>query len=46
MSYILKIQDLSIRIKDRLLMQNVSFEVKPGEVVLLSGANGTGKSSL
>lgn len=46
MKYVLKIQDLSIRIKDRLLMQNVSFEVKPGEIVLLSGANGTGKSSL
>lgn len=46
MDSILSIRDLSIRIKDRTLFQNVSFDVAAGEVVLLSGPNGCGKSSL
>ena len=46
MDSILSIRDLSIRIKDRTLFQNVSFDVDAAEVVLLSGPNGCGKSSL
>jgi len=46
MDSVLSIRDLSIHIKDRVLFRNVSFDVNEGEVVLLSGPNGCGKSSL
>ena len=46
MDSILSIKDLSIQIKDRVLIQNVSFDIGAGEAVLLSGHNGCGKSSL
>ena len=45
MDSILTVKDLSIQIKNRTLMRNVSFEVNKGEAVLLSGANGIGKST-
>ena len=46
MDKVLSIRDLSIRIGDRVLMQNISFDVGEGEAVLLSGVNGIGKSTL
>lgn len=46
MDSILTVKDLLIQIKNRTLMRNVSFEVNKGEAVLLSGANGIGKSTL
>ena len=46
MDSVLSIKDLSIQIKSRKLMQNISFSVGEGEAVLLSGANGIGKSTL
>ncbi len=46
MENILQIQNLSISIDERTLFENVSFDIAEGEVVLLSGTNGTGKSSL
>lgn len=46
MENVLTIKDVSIRIKNRSLMQHVSFNVGQGEAVLLSGANGIGKSTL
>lgn len=46
MSNILTVKNLSIQIKQRTLMQNVSFDIGQGEVVLLSGENGIGKSSI
>ena len=46
MESIISIRGLSIQIKQRILMQNVSFDVGSGEVVLLSGENGIGKSSI
>lgn len=46
MDDILSIEDLSIRIGDRKLMERVSLTVGEGEAVLLSGANGIGKSTL
>ncbi len=46
MEKILSIKDLSIAVKNRVLVQNISFDVCEGEVVLLSGQNGIGKSSI
>ena len=46
MNSILNISELSIHIGDRSLMDGISFEVSEGETVLLSGANGVGKSTL
>lgn len=46
MENILSIRDLSIAIKNRTLVQNVSFDIGEGEIVLLSGANGVGKSTI
>lgn len=46
MGTILSVKNLSIQIKQRTLMQNVSFNVGNGEAVLLSGENGIGKSSI
>lgn len=46
MENILSIQDLSIRINKQPLVENVSFSVAEGEAILLSGANGIGKSTI
>ena len=46
MDTILRVENLSIKIKERDLIQNVSFDVNAGETVLLSGANGIGKSTI
>ena len=43
---ILSIRNLSIQIKDRPLLSNVSFTLKEGDALLLSGSNGAGKSTL
>ena len=42
----LKVNQLTIGYGDRLLVRDISFEVAPGECVLLAGANGTGKTTL
>ncbi len=46
MNSILDIKDLSIQVKNRSLLHGVSFAIDEGDVALLSGANGIGKSSL
>ena len=43
-SYIKK--GLTIGYDGRILVRDISFELSPGECVLLAGANGTGKSTL
>ncbi|MCW4459477.1 ABC-F family ATP-binding cassette domain-containing protein [Microbacterium sp. MPKO10] len=42
----LNVQDLEIRVGARVLMQNVSFRVQPGDKIGLVGRNGAGKTTL
>ena len=42
----LAVTDLACRRGDRILFKGLQFEVKPGQVVWLRGANGRGKTSL
>lgn len=42
----LKVEALTYEVKKRALVRDVTFTIRPGEVVALLGANGAGKSSL
>jgi ABC-type uncharacterized transport system YnjBCD ATPase subunit len=42
----LELRDVSIWLKDTLLLQSASFSVAAGEVVTVMGPSGSGKSSL
>lgn len=44
----IKFENVSFRYpdSDRLIIENISFEVKPGEILLVRGRNGTGKTTL
>ena len=42
----LKVEHMTIGYGDRILARDISFELAPGECVLLAGANGTGKTTL
>ena len=45
-STVLRVENLSIGYGDRTLVRDISFELAPGECVLLAGPNGTGKTTL
>ncbi len=46
MNNILSVRNLSIRINRRELVKNISFDINEGDIILLSGPNGTGKSTI
>jgi len=43
---IFRAEDLNVSISDRLILQNLSFQVKKGSWVGLLGPNGAGKTTL
>ena len=43
---VLEIKNLTLEYKSKKVLEDVSFDLYEGEIVLLSGANGSGKSSI
>jgi heme exporter protein A len=43
---VLRVRVLSLEREDQLLFSNLTFEIKPGSFLFVSGSNGSGKSSL
>lgn len=43
---LLKLNNITVRFKERIVLNNVNFEVFPGEFIGLIGPNGAGKSTL
>lgn len=46
MDCILSVKNLCIRVGEKELVKNISFNINKGDVVLLSGANGIGKTTI
>ena len=42
----LRADDLSYEINDKLILEEVSFSVKSGEMLFIEGSNGSGKTTL
>jgi zinc transport system ATP-binding protein len=44
--FILAVKNLSVRIDDQKIIENLSFQVKEGDVITILGPNGAGKTVL
>jgi len=44
--YAIEVKGLTARFQDNVILENVSFTVKPGEIFIIIGASGCGKSTL
>ncbi|MEN7549964.1 ABC transporter ATP-binding protein [Rapidithrix thailandica] len=42
----INVEDLTIKIKEKTILENISFKVLPGQFVGIIGSNGSGKSTL
>ncbi len=40
------VQNLTVTYRERIILNNISFKLFPGEITVIKGANGTGKSTL
>lgn len=43
---VLEVKNLTVDVEDKRILENVSLEVRSGEIVVLMGPNGSGKSTL
>ncbi len=43
---VLKVENLNVRLEEEVILENLSFEVKKGEVLTILGPNGAGKTVL
>lgn len=43
---VLRLENLTVEVNDKVILRNINFHIKPGEVHVLFGPNGTGKSTL
>lgn len=46
MNYLLEVKNINKRFGDHTVLENVSFQIRPGEIVGLVGRNGMGKTTL
>ena len=46
MTYLFKAENLSYKINEKKLFQNISFEVNSGSAIHITGSNGSGKTTL
>jgi zinc transport system ATP-binding protein len=45
-NFILKIKNLNVKLNGETIIENLSFEVKEGEILVILGPNGAGKTVL
>jgi energy-coupling factor transport system ATP-binding protein len=43
---LIKVENLNVAIQDKIILQEINFEIVPGEFIALMGPNGSGKSTL
>lgn len=46
MNYLLEVKNINKRFGDHIVLENVSFQIRPGEILGLVGRNGMGKTTL